>query len=97
MEDIKQDIQHATSDYLINTPTPHKNLLDTADETIIYIKTFLQPNYSYPKPLTASIIQFPYPNTQYHITPDIMAEERATTSATNTAPAPNTSIPTNTL
>ena len=38
MEEIKKDIQDATSNYLVNTPTPTNNLLDTDDDTIKYIK-----------------------------------------------------------
>ena len=43
MEYIKQDIQYATSDYPINTPTPSTNILGTADDRIKYIKEFLHP------------------------------------------------------
>ena len=34
MEDINQYIQDATSEYLVNTPTPNTNLLNTTDEKI---------------------------------------------------------------
>ena len=46
-EDTKQDIQDATSDYLVSTPIPEKNILDTSDNTINYIKAFIQPHHSY--------------------------------------------------
>ena len=44
MEEIGQKIQYATSDYLVNIPTPKTNLLDTSDDTINYIEAFLQAN-----------------------------------------------------
>ena len=47
MEDIKQDIQDATSDYLVSTYITGKSLLDTPDDTIKYIKTFIHPHHSY--------------------------------------------------
>ena len=37
LELIVQEIQYATYDYLVNIPSPNKNILDTADETISYI------------------------------------------------------------
>ena len=87
MEDIKKDIQYATSYHLVNTPTPDKNILDTADDTINYIKAFLQPHHSYYLSST----------TQYHLTPDPRKELRATTYATATASAPNAGISTSPL
>ena len=41
IENIKQDIQYATSDYLTSTPIPDKNLLNNSYYTIKYINTFL--------------------------------------------------------
>ena len=38
IEEIKHNIQDATYDYLIKIPTPNTNLLNTADDTIKYIK-----------------------------------------------------------
>ena len=37
LEEIRQEIQDSTSDYLINIPKPNKIFLRTADETINYI------------------------------------------------------------
>ena len=48
VEYIKHYIQYITSDYIVNIPTPNTNLLDTTDDTIEYIKAFLQPHHSYP-------------------------------------------------
>ena len=61
MEDTTQDIQATTSNYLVNTPTPEKNILDNADYTIKYIKEFLQPHHSYTKS----------PTTQDGLNPDL--------------------------
>ena len=93
MEEINQDIQDATSSYLVNNPTPNKNLLYTADDTIKYIKVFLQPHNSYPEPPINPIGQFSYPTIQYHLTPDISAEGRTTTAVPYTASARNVSSP----
>ena len=41
MEDIKQDIQDTTFNYLVNTHKPNTRLLYTADDIIKYIKVFL--------------------------------------------------------
>ena len=87
MEYIKQDIQDATSYYLVTTSTPDTNIVDTAGGTINYIKAFLQPHHSYHES----------PTTQYHITPDISTEARAPNTATATASMPNASSPTNPL
>ena len=64
MEDINQDIQDATSYYLVNTLTTSTNILDTVDEKIKYIKAFLYNHHSYPKPPTTPISQFSSPNNQ---------------------------------
>ena len=34
LEEIRQDIQDANSDYLANIPTPDTNIMDAADETM---------------------------------------------------------------
>ena len=34
MEEIRKESQGATSDYLVNIPTPTKNILDNTDGTI---------------------------------------------------------------
>ena len=47
LEVIRQDIQDTTSDYLVNIPTPNKNIMDTADETINYIEAFFQAYHYY--------------------------------------------------
>ena len=85
LEDTKQDIQDATSDYLVNTPTPNKKILNTADDSIKYINKFLQPHLSYPKPLTTSISNLTSPTTQYHLNADIREEVHVATAATATA------------
>ena len=87
IEYINQDLQDATSNYLVSISTPDTNLLDTTDETIKYIKSSIQPHHYYTE----------YTTTQDRLTPDISTEERATTSATSTASAPTTSSPTNPL
>ena len=84
MENTKQNIQGATSDYLVSTPTPDRHLLNTTDDTIKYIKEFIQTHHSYSE----------YPTTQDHPIPDIRAEARATTAATATAFTPNAGRPT---
>ena len=84
MEDIKQDIQDATSDYLVSTYITGKSLLDTPDDTIKYIKTFLQPHQYYSE----------YNTTQDHLTHDLRAEARTTTAVNATAFTPNTGVPT---
>ena len=48
MEDIKQDIQDATSNYLVSISTPDTNILDNTDNTVKCIKSFLQPHHYYP-------------------------------------------------
>ena len=50
MEEPKWDIQDSTSDYLVNTPTHNTNILNKDDDTINYIKAFLQPRHSYSEP-----------------------------------------------
>ena len=69
MEYIKQDIQDTIYNYLVNIPIPNNNLLNTNDDTIKYIKEFLQPHHSYTEPLTTLIVQFSSPTNQHHITP----------------------------
>ena len=91
LEDTKQDIQDATSDYLVNTPTPNKKILNTADDSIKYINKFLQPHLSYPKPLTTSISNLTSPTTQYHFNADIREEVHVATAATATESARNAS------
>ena len=81
MEVINQDIQYATSDYLVSTPTPEINILYIADDIINHIKTSIQNHRYYTESLTK----------QNHLTPGIRADARSTTSATYTASAPNTS------
>ena len=71
MEDIKQDIQDATSDYLVNTHTPDTNILDTSDDTIEYIKSFLHPHHPYLEPPTTPISAFSSLDAQEHLTTDI--------------------------
>ena len=41
MKDTNQDIQDATSDYCVSTYTPDGNILDTSDDTIKYIDSFI--------------------------------------------------------
>ena len=94
MEQIKQYIQDATSDYLVNITTPNTNLLDTADDTIKYIKAFFQACHSYPGPPTTPTSQFSSPDAQEHITPDLRAEAHTTTYSTDTASVPNVISPT---
>ena len=91
MEEIKKDIQDATSDSLVSTPTPDKNFLNTNDYTINYINTLLHPRNSYLEPMTTPISQFYSLNTKYCLTPKLRAEARTTTSDTATSSAPNTS------
>ena len=93
MKYTKQDIQDATSDYLVNTPTPDTNILDTTDDTIDYIKEFLQPRHYYTEPTTTPTSHFYSPTNQYHLTPDLREELCASTSVTASASAPNRSIP----
>ena len=99
MKYTKQDIQDATSDYLVNTPTPDTNILDTTDDTIDYIKEFLQPRHYYTEPTTTPTSHFYSPTNQYHLTPDLRADSRNTTTATatETSSLPNASSPTNSL
>ena len=87
MEDIKHDIQDATSDYLDNTPIPEKNILDIDDDKIKYIKGFIHPRHSYSEPHT----------TQDHCTTDLRAEVCTVTAATAPAIMINVGIPTNPL
>ena len=62
MEEIKQDIQNSTSNYLVNIPVSNTNLIDTSDDTIKYIKVLLQAHHSYPGPITTPISNFPSPD-----------------------------------
>ena len=63
MEEINQDIQASTSNYLINTPTTNTNILIAYDEKIKYIKAFLQLLHIYPEPPTTPSSQFFSPTT----------------------------------
>ena len=73
MADTKQDIQEDTSYRLSSTPTPNTNLLDTNNDTIKYIKAFINPLHSCTEPLTNPISQFSSPTTQDHLTTYISA------------------------
>ena len=84
MEYTKQDIQDTTTNYLVNTPTPDTNILNNVDDTIKYIKEFLQPHHYYPES----------PTNQDNITPDIRAEARDITAANANASTHNTIRPT---
>ena len=87
MEDTKKDIQDVNSNYLVSAPIPDKNLFDTADDKINYIKEFIQPYHSYSE----------YQTAQANLTSDIKSEARATTAVTATAFTPKEGIPTNPL
>ena len=50
LEEISQEIQDVTSNYLVNITIPNTNPLDTADETINYIRSFFQARHYYPGP-----------------------------------------------
>lgn len=84
MEEISQEIQDATTDYLINSPSTNINLLDTVDETINYIEALLQTNHSYPGPMYTPNSKIPSISDREHLTPDLRAESRATTADTDT-------------
>ena len=58
MEDNKQHIQDAMSNYLAKNPAPNINILNNADDTINYIKELLQLHHSYPEPPNIPIIKF---------------------------------------
>ena len=45
MDEIRQEIQDATSDYLVNIPTPNINIINTSYETINYIKELFQAHH----------------------------------------------------
>ena len=85
MEEIRQDIQVATSDYLINSPTYNKNILDAVDETISYIEALLQAHHSYTGPTTNPISQLNSSDSWERLTTDIRPETLATTTDTDTA------------
>ena len=87
MEYTKQDIQDATSGYFFNTYTPDTNILDTAGNTIKYIKAFLQHCHSYLEYLTNQDLP----------TPDLNTEAHDTTAGTAAASMSNSSSHTNTL
>ena len=93
LDEIKQDTQDATSDYLVKTPTPNKNLPDNTYVKIRFIKAFLQTHQSCPTPPTKPVSKCFPPTSQEHITPDIRSEVRDTKSATDTESAPNLSSP----
>ena len=93
MEDTKQDIQDATSNYLVKTPTPDTNILDTTDATIQYTEAFLQPHHYYPEPTTNPISQFYSPTTQIHLTTDTGAEASDATAAIDTESTSKMSSP----
>ena len=48
LEENRQDIKDAASNYLIDMPTPNKNRLDAADETVNYITALFQSHHCYP-------------------------------------------------
>ena len=79
MEDIKKNIQDATSNYFVGTPISEK-ILYIAEDTTKYTKAFIQSYHSYYKSKTS----------QDRLTPDIRSEARAATAATATA---TTSVP----
>ena len=93
MKETKQDIKDDTSDYLINNTTPNKNILNTANEKIKYIKAYLKPLHTYPEPTATPISQLYYPYTQDHLNTDLNSEALATTTDTAIASTHNTSSP----
>ena len=93
MEEIRQEIQVATSNYLVSIPTPNTNIIDAADKKPNYIEAFFQAHNSYPGPLATPISHISSPYAQEHLTPNIILEARATTTATATASVPNLSNP----
>ena len=80
-----EEIQEATSHYLVKIPTPNTNIMDTADQKMNYIESFLQDYDSYPGPPTKPINNISYPSAKEHLTPDLIAEVSATTADTVTA------------
>ena len=97
MEYINQDIQDATFNCLVNTPTPNKNLLDNSDDTINYIKEFIQPHHYYPEHPTTQTSRFYSPTNQYHLNTNLRTEARSTTTVTDIVSAPNVHRPTTPL
>ena len=89
MEEINQDIQDITSNYVFNISTNNT----TADNTINNIKEFLQDHNSYSVPPTTPISQFSPPTAWEHIIYGIIEEGLTTTAATASASAPNKIIP----
>ena len=89
LEVIRQDIQDTTSDYFVNIPTPNKNIMDTADETINYIEAFFQAYHYYLGPTATPTSQISYPYAPEHLTTDLRSEVRADAAATSTASVPN--------
>ena len=47
LEEIRKDIQDATSNFFFNINTPNTHILGTADETINYTKWLLQSHQYY--------------------------------------------------
>ena len=75
IEEIRQKIQDANSNYLFNILTPNTNILYTADETINYTDELLQDHHSYPGPPSTPISQFYSLAAQEHLTPDLIVED----------------------
>ena len=84
MEEIKQDIKDATSDYLISTPIPDITILRKYDDTIKYIKELIQLHHYY----------YEYQTTQDRLTSYLRSEARANTAAAATELAPIAGSPT---
>ena len=67
--------------------------MDTAYDTIKYIKAFLQNQHSYPGPPTTPISQFSSPASREHLTPNLRAQAHATPAATGNASTANAISP----
>ena len=80
MEEIKQEIQDDTSNYLFNIPTPNENLRDTTDEITNYIYASPQDHHSYTLPMNTPIIHIYSIAAQEHLTTDIISEARTATA-----------------
>ena len=62
LEKSRQEIQDATSDYVINITTPNTNILDTYDEKINYTKAFFQAHHYYHRPPSTPTSHISYPD-----------------------------------
>ena len=71
LEEIRQDIKDASSNYLANMPTPNKHLLGAAGETITEITELFQAHHYYPGTTATPTSQISSPDSTENLNPNL--------------------------